>query len=272
MKSYHFAILRYVHNGSTEEFVNIGVVMWIPERSKLIFGVNERFGRLSGFFKDLNGSSYREMVRNLKSVSDEVATNELFQDTPENPLEIFNKIVREDASCFQWSRLMSGISTDPEERFNQLYEEFVTFHESFKSPQRRSESVIWKGVRQALKKRHLESRVQFNVKVEATDFDYLFKMGWNNGTRQVLEPISLAYRYPAEIVHKANTWSGRLFNLSKDNDFGCTIVLAPPGEHVNMTIFNQGFAILKGASSIRKIITEDEVNDYMSEIEKDLST
>ena len=272
MKSYHFAVLRYVHNVSTEEFVNIGVVMWIPERYQLIFRVNERFGRLSGFFKDLNGSSYRQMVRNFKSTSDGVATNNLFKDSPENPFEIFNKIVQEDASCFQWSRLMSGISVDPEKRFDQLYEEFVTFHESFKPPQRRSEDVIWKGVRQALKKRHLESRVQFNVKMAATNFDYLFKMGWNNGNRQVLEPISLAYRYPAEIVHKANTWSGQLFNLSKDNDFDCTMVLAAPDEHVDMTAFNQGFAILKGACSIRKIITEDEVNDYMSEIEKDLST
>ena len=104
-----------------------------------------------------------------------------------------------------------------------------------------------------------------------TNFDYLFKMGWNNGTRQVLEPISLAFG-TREIVDKANTWSGQLFNLSKDNDFDCTMVLAVPDEHIDMTAFNQGLAILKGARSIRKIITEDEVNDYMSEIEKDLST
>ena len=274
MKSYHFRILRYVHDVSTEEFVNIGVMMWIPERSKLIFDANERFGRLSGFFKNFDGSGYRQMIHNLqrsfRAIDIDLQNPGLFKNTPETTSEIFNELVREDASCFQWSPLMSGISTNPEERFNQLFEEFVTFHEPLGAPQRRNETMIWKTVHQALKDRDLESRVQFDVKMETPDFHYSFKLGWHNGTRQVLEPISLTLRYPARIVDKAHTWSGRLFNLSKNNTFGCTAVLAPRDEYVDMTAFNQGFAILKDARSMREIITEDEVNDYISEIEKDL--
>ena len=106
---------------------------------------------------------------------------------------------------------------------------------------------------------------------EAANYDYSFKMGWNNGMLQVLEPISLDLRRPSEIVDRANTWSGRLFTLSKNNTFGFTAVLAPPKRHSEMKAFSQGFAILKDARSIRRVITEDEVNDYMSEIEEDLA-
>lgn len=275
MTSYHFAILRYVHDVSTEEFVNIGVVMWIPEHAQLIFDVNERFGRLSGFFKNIDGPSYRRMVRSLKWASREVGTAYILKGTPDNPFEIFHEIVREDASCFQWSQLMSGISENAERRFEELFEEFVTFHESpvavhgHEVHRRRTEKRIWKDVHRALIVHHLNDRVQYNVKIEAPSYHYLFKVGWDNGSRQVLEPISFALKEPEKIVDKANIWSGRLFNLSKSNDFGLTAVIAPPGKD-NMEAFNDGWAILKDANSIYKIITEDEVHDYMSEIAKDL--
>ena len=275
MTSYHFAILRYVHDVSTEEFVNIGVVMWISERSQLLFRVNERFSRLSCFFKDIDGHSYRQMVRNLKRASHEVATGDIFKDAPNHPFEIFHEIVQEDASCFQWSRLMSGISKDAEERFKELFEEFVTFYESpaasrdHEALSRRSEPEIWKNVRQALKAHYLDKRVDYDVRIEAPNYDHIFKLGWNNGTRQVLEPISFALKDPTRIVDKANIWSGRLFNLSKGNNFGLTAVISRPGNE-NMEAFNASWAILKSANSIREIITLDQVNDYMSEIAKDL--
>ena len=282
MTSYHFAILRYVHDVSTEEFVNIGVAMWIPDRAKLLFRVNERFDRLSGFFKDVDVSSYGNMVHNLKSAadfkwaSDDISTDYLFKNTANHPLEIFHELVREDGSCFQWSRLMSGISEDAQKRFEELFEEFVTFHESSPTQRRqnanrpRKERQIWKQVRGALKAHHLDRRVEYGVKIAAPNYDYLFQMGWNNGIRQVLEPISFALKTPAGIVDKANIWSGRLFHLSKSNDFGLTAVIAQPDDD-NMEAFNDGWEILKGARSIREIITEDGIDDYISEIEKDLS-
>ena len=113
---------------STEEFVNIGVVMWIPEHSTLMFRVNEQSRRLSGFFNDFDSKSYRLMIRNLQSSFNKVAldlpTLRLFKAKPENTSEIFYELVREDASCFQWSSIMSGISTVPEQRLDQLFEEF----------------------------------------------------------------------------------------------------------------------------------------------------
>ena len=276
MTAYHFAILRYVHDVSTEEFVNIGVAMWIRGRSQLLFRVNERFSRLSDFFKDFDLSSYRKMVYNLKSaadlkwVSDDVATAFLFKNSGDRPSEIFNEIARKDASCFQWSRLMSGITQDVENRFEELFEEFVTYHESPATPHYRNEQKIWTYVRHALKAHDLHTRVQYDVEMEGASYRYSFRMGWNNGIPQVLEPISFALKKPTNIVDRANTWSGRLFNLSKSNVFGFTAVVTPL-ENENMEAYNNGLEILKGARSVRKIITEDELNDYISEIKSDLS-
>ena len=275
MTTYHFRVLRYVHDVSTEEFVNIGVVMWIPEHSTLMFRVNEQSRRLSGFFNNFDSKSYRQMIRNLQSSFNKVAldlpTLRLFKDNTENTSEIFYELVREDASCFQWSSLMSGISTIPEQRLDQLFEEFVIFRKSHEPVQRRNKRMIWSTVFKALKAHDLEKHVQFRVIMKAASFDCPFRMGWNNGIPQVLEPISLTLGDPVEIIDIANAWSGRLSILAEDHTFKCTAVISPADEYVNMTAYNQAYAILKNARSMRKVIREDEVNDYMPEIKQDLS-
>ena len=239
MTTYHFRVLRYVHDVSTEEFVNIGVVMWIPEHSTLMFRVNEQSRRLSGFFNNFDSKSYRQMIRNLRSSFNKVAldlpTLRLFKDNTENTSEIFYELVREDASCFQWSSLMSGISTIPEQRLDQLFEEFVIFRKSHEPVQRRNKRMIWSTVLKALKAHDLEKYVQFRVIMKAASFDCPFRMGWNNGIPQVLEPISLTLGDPVEIIDIANAWSGRLSILSEDHTFKCTAVISPADEYVNMT-------------------------------------
>lgn len=277
MKSYRCRILRYVHDASKGEFVNIGVVMWIPEHSRLIFRLNEQYRRISGFFKNFHGISYSQMLRNLqrsfKKVASDLQKPHVTRDTPTNTFEVFNLLVREGSSTFQWSQVISGISTNPEDRLDRLFEEFVTFHESLgyrRSPQLRNERMIWKTVHQALKAHHLESHVELGFTMKSTSYEHSFRMGWNNGIRQVLEPISLGLRKPEQIIDKAHIWSGRLLNLSTGNEFGCTAVLAPWDKHVDRTAFNRGIEILKDAPSMRKVITENDVSDYMSEIENDL--
>lgn len=278
MKSYRCRILRYVHDASKGEFVNIGVVMWIPEYSRLVFRLNEQYGRISGFFKNFDGIGYLQMLRNLqhsfKKVASDLQKPPLTRDTPTNTFEVFNRLVREDASTFQWSQVISGISANPEDRLDRLFEEFVTFHESLgrrRSPHPRTERMIWKTVHQALKVHNLENHVQLNVTMRSDSFGHSFKMGWYNGMRHVLEPIALGLREPAGIIDRANIWSGRLFNLSRKNKFRCTAVLAPRTEHVDLTAFNDGVQILKDAPSMREVITEYEVDDYMSKIKKDLA-
>ena len=275
MTTYHFRVLRYVHDVSTEEFVNIGVVMWIPEHSTLMFRVNEQSRRLSGFFNNFDSKSYRQMIHHLQSSFNKVAldlpTLRLFKYKPENTSEIFYELVREDASCFQWSSLMSGISTIPEQRLDQLFEEFVIFRKSPGPVQRRNKRMIWSTVLKALKAHDLERHVQFRFTMKAASFDCPFKMSWNNGILQVLEPISLTLQDPVEIIDIANAWSGRLSILAEEHTFKCTAVIPPADKYVNMTAYNQAYAILKNAQAMREVIREDEVDDYMPQIKKDLS-
>ena len=107
MTPYHYAVLRYVHDLSGGEFVNIGIIMWLPESSELMFQLNQRYRRLSNFFaNDFEGESYRQMVRHLeshfKSVVDDIKEEYRqpklnFVKTTNDIKDILSQLVLEDA-------------------------------------------------------------------------------------------------------------------------------------------------------------------------------
>jgi hypothetical protein len=56
---YGFVILRYVHDVLTSEFVNVGVVMYLPSQGRVIAKTRNTMGRLRGVFPDLDRVALR---------------------------------------------------------------------------------------------------------------------------------------------------------------------------------------------------------------------
>lgn len=272
MTPYQFVLLRYMNNASAGELVNIGVVMWLPRQKRIVFSLNERYGRLSTFFQPFDGSSYRQMVKNL-SAHFAAVSRELTESgrSIENIGDLLPLLVRDDASCFQWSQAMGGISAEPEAELQDLVAELVERHEVRSSRQRRDEAEIWSNVEQRLRARGLLQRVQSSVEISSPNYAYKFKTGWQNGVRQVLEPISFDYLSAPDVIEKANTWSGRLLNLGKAADFQMTGVVAPPQRVDLLPVYNQARAILADMPQVRRLLTEDELDLFLPEIERDMA-
>src|SRR5258708_30266204 len=108
MTPYVFVVLRYMLSPSDGQLVNIGVVMWTPERRTLDFRVREQFSRLSTFFPGFDGHAYRFMVRHLLArftrAAEELSGTEamdLFTPAlPREPELIFERLLQPDSSCF----------------------------------------------------------------------------------------------------------------------------------------------------------------------------
>jgi NADPH-dependent curcumin reductase CurA len=110
-----------------------------------------------------------------------------------------------------------------------------------------------------------------DVPLEGEHFGYKFKLGWQNGTKQFLEPISFDYKNGADVVEKAYTWSGRLNDLGKRNEFRMTGVVAPPQDESLLKHYAEAIMILRESPKVRGIIAIDEFDKFMPEIEKDLA-
>jgi len=273
MTPYRFALVRYVHDAAAGEFINIGVVLWPLTGRELKWKVNDRYGRLSRMYHDFDGPGYKQMVRHLnarfesiaKQWRDDVAT--LFDPAASSDPAPLQRILRDDASCFQWSATMGGIYDDLGTRLEQLFQEFVARHEADEPRERRTEGEIWQNVRRTLE-HHNIYRTDATTTIVGPHYEYAFKFGWQNGTRQVLEPVSFDLLSPSQLVDKANTWTGRLFNLGENFQF--TAVVAPPtGEELGKR-FKDAIAILWDCPRVRSVIAEDQFDAFVPEILRDM--
>ena len=268
MTSYYCRVLRYINNIFTHEFANIGLMMWIPQRELILFDATTRYTRISQFFDNFEGKIYRQRISNLYKSYDRLNSDlNRLRSYKENPSEVFYELLPRDLSSFQWSSPIAGICSIPEQRFDQLFNEYVKV---YKTPTYREYDSIWGVVRGELKKHDLVEHVQLDFPMRVADVSWSFKMSWDNGVRQVLEPIPLMYQKSAQIIDKASVWNGRLSFLSKSHDFKCTAVISNAPTDSTTEAYNEAYAILKNARSMRKVITENEMPHYIHEIKKDL--
>ncbi|MBK8521464.1 MAG: DUF3037 domain-containing protein [Chitinophagaceae bacterium] len=56
-EKYQFQIVRYIHDRITGEFVNVGIIVYMPESRFLKSRFINKFSRISQFFIDVNGHS-----------------------------------------------------------------------------------------------------------------------------------------------------------------------------------------------------------------------
>jgi len=57
MKKYQFQIVRYIHDRISGEFVNVGIIVYMPESRFLKSRFINKFSRISQLFVDVNGHS-----------------------------------------------------------------------------------------------------------------------------------------------------------------------------------------------------------------------
>lgn len=286
MTPYQFAVLRYVHRFSSGERLNVGLVMWCPEQYTLLTFVSRRFRRMSVIFPGFDSEVYRAMGKRLRqqftSMEQRIQNRQpmLFEAPGERERKtrqleelalLLPELVPLDASCFQWSDIMWGITDDPEARFAALKQEFVTQYERAEVTKRYDEDRLWGAIRSALEEAQLMELVTPDFELGDERYQYRFRSGWQNGIAQVLEPISFDYHEQSRILDKANKWFGRLCTLSNGAPFKFTGIVHGPTDGSLRESYNHALSILRDVPHVRRLATVDELPDIMKLIRSDLS-
>ena len=126
---YTYTILRYVHDTSTGEFANVGVVLLSPEAHYANAILCPTYGRISKMFPGFDGEHFSTVVRHLQSRFDEIAKcgkqkMDLNQ-KPVNAQELAYTVIAADDSSFQWSPMGSGLAADLSATAKSIYERMV---------------------------------------------------------------------------------------------------------------------------------------------------
>lgn len=276
MKKYEYSILRYIHDHSCGEYVNIGIVAHHKESKILQYKLNKRYGRISKFFNNFEGKKYKKKVESLENYLKDAtkkSKKDFFYDNHDSMGQFIEEFFSNPRSSFKFSEIRSGIDKKPRRRVKNLYEELVLFHESSKSRDRVDERDLDKLIRTKLFSQLASQSVKRNYPVSTSTLTHEFSAAWQNGTLQLLEPVSFDLLHSASIQKKATQWRGTLDALSQDVDFQFSALVAPPpSENQNgvLDAYEDAIDIMEDSSAVRKIVNREKFSDFISEVSEEM--
>ena len=214
--AYTYTILRYVHDTSAGESLNVGVVLLAPQARYLGASLQPNFGRLRKAFPNLDGDAHRELMRYLQArfdkMQDELANELAFAPAPLDAAAAAASVLPKDDSSLQWSPLGSGLSENPAAELNRLYLRYVTANDAPRADLRRNDELIWSLYRAPLAQARVLRHLSPHKVVTAHD-EIEFGHAWKNQQWHCLEPFSLDYLDAESIKGKAHRLLGQMLGV-----------------------------------------------------------
>lgn len=265
---YTYTVLRYVHDVTTGEFVNVGVVMHVPSQQRVLASTRTTFGRVKSIFPDLDSKAF---ISSLSVVKRSFNAIEKISSADGDATTIARRAVPKDDSSLQWSPAGSGLTGNVDETFKRLYERFVAKYDK-QSKHRRSDEDVWRPVSRRLEERQLGARLQETVIRGPVD-DVVFKHAWKNGRWHVYEPVSFDFADADGIKIRAREWVGHLASVVAGGEaepFKPYFIIGAPTDKSLMKAYHSAAAILRQAPNEPEIFEEAQVDDLVAKIEDEI--
>lgn len=272
MNEYTFFTLRYVHDAVTQEFANVGIVLYCDGSRVLKTRFTTQYRRLSGMFgATVDGDSFRSAIRYVQSrleiISEEIQTS-LF---PAGDLRaILARVLPEDASALQFQTIGGGLSRDLEESLQMLYARHVSRYADRGQSESRTDEDVWKSFKEAFETRSLTAAMTAK-KISAPDYEYEFGRAWRNGLWNLYEPVSFDLADSTTILDKANSWLGRATTLHHSSEaHQIYLLIGAPHREGLETAFNRAQNILRRSPDV-KLVSESEAEQFATRLAREMA-
>lgn len=217
--AFQYAILRYVHDVVTGEFINAGVVLYSKPGYFFEARLLTRYHRLTQMFPGADGEAFKNYMEHLQRVFDKISQSIASRQTgflkewPDNIEDILVNAIPPDDSSIQFSESRTGISADHESILEQLYQRYAEHYIGHPEKESRTDQEIWHVFKKQLSEANLVShfdRHEVRTKYEVFEFDY----AWKNGSWHVMQPLSFDLMHASYMRRKAKEWLGATNILS----------------------------------------------------------
>ncbi len=224
MKGYDYQLVRYIHDMVTEEFVNVGIIFYVPEENFLKSRSTHKYKRISDFFGPFNGDF---LIATLKQIDRSIdkASLKNYKDL----IEITYSILPKNDSALQLSEVHKGISLDFEKTFESLYERHIGVFETTSKRKSRTDHDAWRSTykkyfdQYGITKKLKEHTIKTNL--DEIKFEYSYK----NHIWHCFEPVSFDLLDTDSIKDKGYRWAGRITSLSASKEkFKLYFLTLPP--------------------------------------------
>lgn len=276
---YEYTVVRYVHDPLTQEFLNVGIIMYRADAPQLTIDLNSQYGRISKAFETMDGTQYRRVMRELKNRVTTMNTR-LTQSQgmfPEHetaqPLQsLLPNIWPIDDSSLRFSDVGVGMAADLEKALSKLYRRMVTRYTE--SEQRgRSEADIWRVFQPHLLTGDVLTYLKPAELVPYADArPYKFDHVWKNGVYRPFEPVSLDLVHGTSIRDKADRWITRANKFAQNDTVGdITILLGKPSNSALLRDYDRARSDFDKMARGLRHIDEAEAESFSQEIANEMT-
>lgn len=269
---YSFTVLRYVHDVVAGEFLNVGIVMYVPAVGELRVRTHKSVSRLSSAFSGIEAPAFRKAMkaidRGIARLGDETSLL-LPRDTRPDARRHALRVLPEDDSSLQWSPSGGGLSKDLDATFDRLYKRFVTQHDS-ESTERLTDKALWGQVTRSLAERNLN--VLFQRKVLSGEIDSIeFENAWKNGSWHAYQTLSLDLASDDAVKQKARCWRGHLSAVYDgcNEDLHLHLLLGTPRHESLAPAYEDAKRIVQGSPFASQVMDETQTDDFVDLIERE---
>jgi hypothetical protein len=258
-KTYSYSVLRYVHDVTTGEFVNVGLALYCADMHYANATCRTSAKRLTPLFPSLDGNHFRSLMRKVQTRFEalhEEVSSQLALRSYGSVMELAHSVIPKDDSTLQWAPMGSGLTSDPDATLEQLFERFVTKHEESSTVHRRNDEQVWKNFSRELEQQQVLKH--FQPKTFTTPDDEIkFDRAWKNHAWHCLAPVSFDLASAESIRDKAHKWLGQIASVGSD-ELKLYFLVGEPSQADLYPVYQSALNILKKASDSTEVITEKE--------------
>ena len=266
--TYSTITLRYLHDVVTGEFANIGVVLYSAEQRYLEARFTTSYERLNAIFLKIDHLHYRALMRYLANRFDEIAAD-IRDGLHVPPVTALKEIVRQvlppDDSSLQWSEQGGGFTEDLAKTMDELFKRVVERYIAGAEQVSRTDDAIAKPFRAKLGKAAEKLAAK---RIEAKDYQYEFRFGWQNAVWHLYEPVSFDLLSPDSIREKAVRWYGRSAALQEGvaEKFKIHFLIGEPRQPGTEAAFQNALHLLRKMPGQKQLVREHEIEELAAQV------
>lgn len=285
---YQYSIIRYLHDPTTHEFLNIGLALYSPAFNYFKVDITSRYARITDTFFDADGSAYsshvNKLMRRFSNLSEEISNNQIDMFNQEDgDFETYiRKFLRKESS-FRYSGPASGIAPASEEglkdTFNRLFSKYILKYIRTDEDDTRDEDEVWNQVYKP-KIEEIDKGIIYHLNprtIETPKDNFDYKYSWRNGAVNIIEPLSFDMKRAGSIRNKAHRYYGihGLLNQSNVEISQLYLLLGKPRKQEVIDEYNKAINIISPNGDPYKykleIIEEDGAKDFASHLKSEIS-
>jgi hypothetical protein len=274
--AYTYTVLRYVHDTTTGEFLNVGVALYAPEAFFLGALCRTTYGRLTKIFPGVDGETFKSLMRYVQSsfaAHGEKLRKELPLDgKAQTVMEAAHAVLPRDDSSLQWSEMGSGLADDPSLTLEKLYQRMVETYEQTPRQSGRTDDEVWKKYRRELEQRHILARLApKTITSAARDDEVEFEHAWKNEHWHCVEALSFDLLEADSIQDKAHRWLGQMASVKDSPEpFKLYLLLGEPELENLKPAFTRAQNILNKIEVPKEFVREHESSEFAAHLEEEI--